>query len=206
MTTANANVTASAPKFRINQQDRWSLIATIAITAIALLAGLLLRNTVESRTKTYKSPAGVTVQYPDAWRLNASEDVLRARDAAAQSFPTTLELRTVPVDPGAKDENALALAASQVALNRGRDYASFKVFDVNTGQTYKGLPGATSSFVFVSETGGVLEEGLPAVVLGDDILVRKGGSVYVFSALSTQDNHAQAMNQLKAFVDSAQLP
>jgi len=43
-------------------------------------------------------------------------------------------------------------------------------------------------------------------VLGDDTLVRKGGTVYVFSALATEENHAQATAQLKMFVDSAQLP
>lgn len=204
MATVYAN--ANAPKYRINRQDRWSLIATLALTALALVAGLLLRNSVETRTRTYKSPAGVTLQYPDTWRLSPGEDVLSARDSSGQSFPTALELRAVAVDPSASDEDALALAASQMALNRGRDLSSFKVFDVNTGQMYKGLPGATSSFVFVSDSGGVLQEGLPVVVLGDDVLVRKGASVYVFSALATEDNHTRAAGQLRAFVDTAQLP
>ena len=209
MTTTATTPSASTPRFRINGHDRVSLILTVALTVVALIAGLVLRNTVESRTKTYKSPFGVVIQYPDSWRLNttdAASGFVHAHESNAQSFPTALELRSITVDPAAKDEDALALAASQVALNRGLDLTAFKVFDVSTGHTFKGLPGATASFVYVSDQNNPLQEGLPMVVLGDDSLVRKGGTVYVFSVLSTEENHAQALAQLKAFVDSAQLP
>ena len=198
----------AAPRFRMNHHDRTSLILTFVVTAIALIAGLVLRGSVEGYTKGYKTPEGVTIQYPDTWQLNTTDasGVVRATDNAAQSFATTLELRVVTVDAAAKDDEALSFAANQVALNRGNDLSAFKIFDVVPGQTVKGSPGATSSFVFVSDTSGALQEGLPVVVLGDDTLVRKGGSVYVFSVLSTEDNHARAVSQLKAFVDSAQLP
>jgi hypothetical protein len=60
--------------------------------------------------------------------------------------------------------------------------------------------------VFVNTSGNALQEDLPVVVLGDDILVRKGGTVYVFSLLSSEENRPQSMAMLRAFVDSAQLP
>jgi hypothetical protein len=202
-------IPAAAPHFRINNHDRISLILTLAVTAIALIAGLALRSAVESRTKAYKTSEGVTIHYPESWRLNtadASSGVVSARDSAAQSFATTLELHVVGVDTAAKDDEALSFAVNQVALNRGQGQSSFKIFGLVPGQTIRGLPGATSSFVFVSDTSSAMQEGLPVVVLGDDTLVRKGGAVYIFSAESTEENHAQATTQLKAFVDSAQLP
>lgn len=215
MTSTTPTIPAAAPaasgtqRFRVNQHDRTSLILSLLVTAIALIAGLVLRNAVESRTQTYKTPEGVTIQYPDTWRLNttnATSGIVSAKDSAAQSFATTLELRVVSVDQAAKDDEALSYAANQVALNRGQEQSSFKVFDLTTGQTVKGLPAATSSFVFVSDAGGALQEGLPVVVLGKDTLVRKGGTVYIFSALSTEENDAQATAQLQSFVDAAQLP
>ncbi|HEY3342159.1 MAG TPA: hypothetical protein VGK81_09085 [Anaerolineae bacterium] len=202
-------IPAPAPRFRINNHDRVSLILTLAATAVALIAGLALRGAVESRTKAYKTPEGVTIHYPDSWRLNtagAASGIVSARDGAAQNFATTLELRVVSVDSAAKDGEALSFAVNQAALNRGQKQSNFKVFSLTSGQTIKGLPGATSSFVFVSDTSSTMQEGLPVVVLGDDTLVRKGGAVYIFSALSTEENHAQAISQLQAFVDSAQLP
>jgi hypothetical protein len=209
VTSGTPAATAREPRFRVNRKDTISTIATVVLTAIALLAGLALRNSVESRTKTYKDPSGVVINYPDTWHLNtsdAAQGVLSARDPNAQGFPTTLELRRVAVDPDAKDEDALALAANQVAINRGNELTAFKLFDITTGQPFKGLPGATTSFVFVSDTSGALQEGLPVVVLGDSVLVRKGGTVYVFSLLSTEDNRPQALASLRAFVDSVQLP
>lgn len=198
----------AAPRFRMNRHDRMSLVLTVVLTAIALIAGLALRGAVESYTKGYKTPQGVFIEYPDTWQLNTADtsEVVRVRDSAAQNFATTLELRAVSIDPAAKDDEALSFAANQAALNRGQEQSSFKVFDLTTGQTIKALPAATSSFVFVSDTSGALQEGLPVVVLGEDTLVRKGGTVYIFSALSTEENHARAVAQLKAFVDSAQLP
>ncbi len=198
-----------APRFRINYHDRISLILTLVVTAVALLAGLALRGAVESRMKLYRMPTGLTLQYPDTWRLNtadAANGIVSMQDSAAQRFATTLELGILKVDASARDGEALAFAANQLALNRGRDLTAFKVFGITPGQMVKGLPGASSSFVYVSDTGDVLQDALPVVVLGDDVLVRQGGTVYVFTALSTEDNHALASSQLKTFVDSAQLP
>ncbi len=218
MTTTTPNIPAPvgqsdrlayAPRFRIDQHDRVSLILTLVVTAVALLAGLALRGAVESYTKGYKTPQGVFIEYPDTWRLNtadAASGVVSARDSAAQSFATTLQLAVVSVDTSAKDSDALSFAANQLALNRGHDLSAFKLFGITPGQTVKGLPGASTSFVYVSDAGGALQEALPVVVLGDDVLVRKGGAVYIFTALASEDNHAQAVAQLKAFVDSAQLP
>jgi hypothetical protein len=203
--------TSKSPTFRVNKKDRLSTLLTIAVTVVALMVGLLLRNGVESRTKAFQTSEGISVQYPAAWRLSSAEStpsgvIVQARDVNAQDFPTTLELRTVAVEPTATDEDALGLAAGQVALNRAQNLADFKMFDILTGQTVKGLPGATTSFVFVNTSGNALQEDLPVVVLGDDILVRKGGTVYVFSLLSSEENRPQSMAMLRAFVDSAQLP
>lgn len=201
--------TTVAPNPRINERDRLSLILTVAITLLALAAGLLLRGSVESRTRAYSSPAGVTIQYPDGWRLqtaDAAEGTVRARETTAQGFATTLEVQTLVVDTSLGDDVALSMMANQAALTRAANLPAFKLFEVNTGLTFKGLPGATASYVFVNTGGSALQEEMPVVVLGDDVMVRKGGTVYLFSVHSTEANHARALAQLKAFVDSAQLP
>ena len=162
MTSTTPTIPAAAPtqRFRVNQRDRISLILTLLVTVIALGAGLALRGAIESYTKGYKTPAGVFIEYPDTWQLSTTDDagVIRVRDSAAQSFATTLELRTVSVEASTKDDEALSLAANQVALNRGQAESNFKLFDLSTGQTLKGLPAATSSFVFVSDTSSALQE------------------------------------------------
>ena len=206
--TTNA-MPAKPPAFRINTRDQYSAYLAILVTLVAILAGLLWRNSVEARTKTHTDPSGVEIQYPDLWRLdatNAEAGVLRVSDTSATDYPTAFELRWIPVAADSKDEDALATAANTLALNRGRDLSSFKLFEVQAGQTVKGLPGATATYVFVYDPTSLFQEGIPAVVLGEDLLVRKGDRVYVFSLLATRENRDQAQAMFRAFVESARLP
>lgn len=210
---ANANppapAAARAPQFRINQRDQLSALLTIIVTLIALLLGLLLRNSVEARTKAYADPSGVSIQYPDQWRLNTSEasaGLLVARDDSAPGYPATFEMRWLPADPQAADEEVLANAANTLALNRGRDLAAFQLFEIAGGENVKDLPGAKASYVFVDTSGGAFQERLPAVVLGEDLLARKGNRVYVFSMLATEADRPGILPLFRAFVESAKLP
>lgn len=188
-----------------------SLIATILITAVAVLVGLLYRDGIEARVKPYTDAAGVTIRYPAWWTLNtddAASGILSARDSEAGSFATTLELQSIGVDPTANDDAAIAQAYAQLSVNRGQNLGSLKVFDLATGSEHavKGLPGGQGSYVFVSRPGTFLQESLPAVVLGDDTFVRKGGRVFVFSLQATEANRPQALKKYQAFINSATLP
>ena len=198
-----------APVFRINTRDQMSALITVIVALVAILAGLLWRNGVEARTRSYAAPSGMTIEYPESWRLDAtSADIglIRVSDPLATEYLTTLEARWLPVAPDAGDEEALATAVNTLALNRGRDLSSFKMLDMQAGQTIKALPGAVMSFVFVYDPTSLFQEGIPAVVLGDDLLARKGERVYVFSLLAARENRDLAEQRFRAFVESARLP
>ena len=188
-----------------------SLMATILITAVAVLLGLFYRDRVEARVKPYAGAVGIAIQYPAWWTLDtsgAASGILSARDSEAGSFATTIGLQSIGVDPKADDAAAIAQAYAQLSVNRGQDLGSLKVFDLATGPEtkVKGLPGGEGSYVFVSRPGTFLQESLPAVVLGDDTFVRKGGRVYVFSLQATEANRPLALKKYRAFIDSATLP
>ena len=188
-----------------------SLMATILVTVVAVLIGLLYRDGVEARVKPYTDASGVTINYPAWWTLNTKDAAaghLSARDTEAGNFATLLELQSIGVDPKANDDAAIAQAYAQLSVNRGQDLGSLKVFDLATGPEHgvKGLPGGEGSYVFVSRPGTFLQESLPAVVLGDDTFVRKGGRVYVFSLQATEANRSPALKKYQAFINSATLP
>lgn len=209
MTTQTPSTPRSAPVFRITARDQVSALLAVIVTLVAILAGLLWRNTVEARTASYTAPSGAVVDYPESWRLDATGadiGLVRFSDTLAPEYPTTFELRWLPVAPDATDEDALATALNTLALNRGRDLSAFKLLDTQTGQTVKELPGAAASFVFVHDPAGMFQQGIPTVVLGDDLLARKGDRVYVFSLLAARENRALAEQKFRAFVDSARLP
>ncbi len=204
-TTASTHPLVTRP----SSKDALSAALVIVVTLIALSAGYLLRNSVETRTKLYTDPSGVTIYYPDNWQLKASNlksAPIQVRDLGGRGFPSTLELRRVVVDPKVDDKSVLGLVGNNLAVNRAGSLSSFKLFNLTPGQTIKGLPGAKAHYVFVDNSSGVFQEGIPSVVLGDDYLVRKGGNIYIFTLQATQDNRPDALQIFDRFVESAQLP
>ncbi len=208
-TSSADTATRKAPVFRINTRDQMSALLTVIVALVAILAGLLWRNAVEARVKSYADPSGVTIAYPESWRLdatNADTGLIRVSDALAAEYPTAFELRWLPVAHDAEDADALATALNTLALNRGRELSAYKLLDTQTGQSVKGLPGAAASFVFVYDPTSLFQQGIPAVVLGEDLLARKGERVYVFSLLAARENRDLAEQRFQAFVESARLP
>ncbi len=203
MRRANAREAAK----HINQHDTATALITLVAAAIALAAGLLVRSGVESRVKTYADASGVTIAYPEGWRLDkrlAEDGILRARDPQSDGYPTTLELRWVAIDPALDDKAAVANVSSSLTINRAREEAAFKAFDLSMGGA--GGMSATGTYVFVANTGGALQESIPSVVLGEDRYQRRGDKVFVFSLQSTDANRAVAQAQFERFISATALP
>ena len=113
-------------------------------------------------------------------------------------------MRWVAIDPALDDKAAVANVSSSLTVNRAREEAAFKAFDLSMG----GADGmsATGTYVFVANTGGALQESIPSVVLGEDRYVRRGDKVFVFSLLSTDANRALAQAKFERFISAAALP
>ena len=208
MTTAPA-LPAMPVQSRVNRQDTISTMLVVIITLVALLLGLLLRNSVEAKTKTFTDPSGVAFNYPDTWIIStasADQGLWRVRDDAAGGFPTTFELRRVAVDATAPLTDVLHLVENDLTGTRSQTLTAFKLFGMSLKETYQSQPGAHARYVFVTSPGTVLQESLPTVVVGDDYLLRKASNVYVFSLQAAEDNRGDALPQFNKFVDTATLP
>lgn len=177
--------------------------ATLLVAGLALVGGLAVRNLAESASKSYSDPTGVTLTYPESWRLDkraAGDGVIAVREGQSDGFPNTLELRWVPINSTLNDSAAIGEAANIVAVNRAREHTAYKTFDLS-------MTGAPSShYVFVANRGGALQESMPVVVLGEDRFIRKGERVYVFSMQSTEANQSTARMAFERFVSGATLP
>jgi hypothetical protein len=193
---------------RVSREDTVSLLLVSGITLLALLLGLLVRNSAESGTRTYKDPAlNATVHYPDTWQLNnATKGVVSVRHATAARFPTTFELRKTTVDQAATDTAVLSSVANDLAGTRARQSTGYKLFNITPRESIKGLPAAKASYVYVDMPAGALLQSVPSVVMGTDYLVRKGSAVYTFSLLAADGNQDEAKTLFDKFVESAELP
>ena len=193
---------------RVSREDTVSLLLVTGITVLALLLGLILRNSVESGTRSYKDATlGATIHYPDTWQLNNStKGVVTVQHALAAGFPTTFELRKTTVDQAASDTAVLSLVANDLAGTRARQSTGYKLFNITPRENIKGLPAAKASYVYVNMPAGALLQSTPAVVMGTDYLVRKGAAVYTFSMLTADGNQDAAKPLFDRFVESAELP
>jgi FlaG/FlaF family flagellin (archaellin) len=213
-TTVTTVETAPAPR-GATRQDRISEIIVIIVTLAALLAGTLLRTQVEGETKSVQAD-GVTLSYPANWQVSTASGetgVTTVRDNAAMGYPTTFEYRKVTVDASAPVTETLAQVANSFSINRAQNLSNFKVLSTESGKdesgndlTVKGLPAYKLHYVFVHTPGSIQRATMPVVVMGDDYLVQKGDSVYIFSMQTTEENRPTALQKFDSFVNSAQLP
>lgn len=190
-------------------RERASALLTLLVTIIAASAGLLWRDAVESRTRSYADPSGLTIQYPERWRINTANadlGIVQVSDPFAPGYPTTIELRRLPVSADASDEDALATAANTLALNRARELTAYRLLELRDGQRIHGLAAARANFAFVHNPAGLFQERLPVVVLGEDVMLRRGDQVFVFSLFAEQENYPRAQARFQAFVEAVRLP
>ena len=197
------------PRQGISALEVLSGLLVLALTLAALLAGLLLRNSVESRVKTYSDPSGWSLQYPDGWQVNATDaerGIVRVRDLTSGRFPTTIEVRRVVVDASAPATETLGFVSDSLSTDRGRELTAFKVFSVRGDLTLKDRPAAESRYVFVNAPTTAFQENVPAVVMGKDYLIHKGDKVYIFTLHATEPNFDAAQSTLDRVVEGAELP
>lgn len=198
---------------RVTQIDTISTMMVLGVTVVAVLLGFMLWNSVEGRTRSYTDATTLTISYPDDWTLsdsgaatNSAGVIVLSDSRIGGSAPTKFEVQRVTVDASAPATGTLSTVANDLAVNRGRDLSAFKVLSTTPRQTIKGMEGMKVQFVYVTTPGNALRASLPAVVLGDDYLVRKGDKVYVFTLHSTEANRDVALPMFEKFVNSAQLP
>jgi protease PrsW len=177
------------------------LVAAAALTAVALIGGLVQRNAVLNESQT-ASLGGTTVKYPATWGLSTSPTELTASHDGAGGYETTLTLRSIKVDASLSDAEAITQASTMVAVERGASRSSFKVFDVDGDRRLNGKPSAVSRFAYTAERGSFMQESLPVVVTGDDTFVRSGDTVSVMTLETPATNRGTALRRYRQFVSS----
>src|SRR5579859_6641864 len=83
-------------------RQRWATFLTIGLTGFALVAGLLLRSSVEGATKLFADNAtGIAARYPAGWLIErgaqGADFVFRAEDPTALGFKTILSVAIQPI-------------------------------------------------------------------------------------------------------------
>lgn len=183
----------------IRRRDRWADGAVIALAAVALILGLVLRELTLFRTAPFTiGEAGISGRCPAAWMRETGDDpLLRVRDVRGGEFDTALELRSRPL--AAEAEPAMVLDA--LALERANQVAAYR--SLSTDQVLIGGQTATRrSFTYAYVDRSPYLDRLPVVVRGVDLALRDGGRVIVVTFLAGADDFDSRYRYFRAFVES----
>lgn len=177
--------------------DRYSEWAVIAVTAIALLAGALIRASVEGQTRQL-SADGVSAEVPVRWIAAASTDggaLLQAR-ATSGVFPTIYRIEAFPLADDATLDDAFVARTLQL----GSELTAFNVLE-SAGASVNGRPAIKVSFAYVVSDPNVQRENVPTSVRGDEYIFLDGhGRALAVQFAAESDNYERALPGFERFL------
>jgi len=189
------------------RRDRWSDWAVIALLVVALLVGWAVMAAARGQRATLADPAaGLTVDYPQDWLVQSSEDVaFRAVDPHSGAWPTTYEVRLAPIDAGVPLTPALTMLLNNVSLTRAQQSTAYHLLELAPGDEVDGQPTMEATYVYVAEGDDPFVQRMPAVMLGLDVALAHDGQAAVLSLVAPEDSFEEAERSFRSFVRSAEI-
>lgn len=164
----------------------WSGMLALAVTLLALLGGLALRARVRADLVRYEDPvAGIAAMRPTTWLVDSQGDyVFRVQDPAARSFKTTLQVAVMTIGPDATGRNVLDI----LTMNRSSMLSGYSVLAVNDPVATPHGPAAEMRYAYVELDPNPFLTTLPTVVMGVDVVYRKGDQAIIATYLASTDS------------------
>jgi hypothetical protein len=154
---------------------RFAELAVVLLTVVALLAGWLLKTSVENRSQAFSS-GNITAQIPAGWLQLAPRDnqVLHITDRTSQGFGMTymIQEEAVPVDsqPGQ--------IAGLWTMNSGSNLTAYRVLDQQE-VLVQGQKATEIDYVYVESGANLIRAVIPVVVKGQDFIFVSGSQAVI---------------------------
>lgn len=158
---------------------RFAHVMSIGIIIITGLYGLNIRQGILYATQNYNNiQVGISLDYPAQWLLdNDGNYVLRIRDMQRIGYKTTIQISLSPGGSNVTARNILD------GLNISRPLA-LSTYDVQFIEPYtlpNGTEGTIMRYTFVDTETNKFLQTVPVVVIGQDILIRRGDQALIIS-------------------------
>ncbi len=172
--------------------------AVIVITIIALLAGILLRNSVQNRSVSF-SNEGISAQTPQGWLTSSVQgnDILHVTDPQSSGFGTTYTIQNIPVATGATVDQV----ASMLILQRGQAMTAFRVLNQQQVTVY-GQAAYEIDYVYVESNPNLTHNDIPNIVRGMDYIFMNGEHAIVVTYWADEKAYASDLGRFQRFLGS----
>jgi hypothetical protein len=185
------------------QEPEW---VVVAVVAIALLAGWLLKSWVESRTTTF-SNSDLTLSYPATWLRELGEPeqgvLFAAQDVRSGSlYATHLSVWVADALPQVRQENVDPTLSAVTAwtFQRGQELEGYRVLGTAAVQV-DGIDGARIDYAYVSDPiASPYRKALPVVVEAVDYLLPYQGKLYVITLAADASRFEPEAGQFEALL------
>jgi hypothetical protein len=185
------------------QEPEW---VVVAVVAIALLVGWLLKSWVESRTSTF-SNSDLTLSYPAIWLRElgeAEEGVLFAtQDVRSGSlYATHLSVWVADALPQVRQENVdvTLSAVTGWTFQRSQQLEGYRVLGTEAVQV-DSIRGTRIDYAYVSEPiASPYRKALPVVVEAVDYLLPYRGKLYVITLAADASRFEPEVNRFEALL------
>jgi hypothetical protein len=174
------------------------------LVLVALIAGLLVRNSVVSETRSF-SGANVALNFPASWveqtqpgkLLSVSEGLGSSAAAAALTVQQRPYTKLGPDGaPQTFDDNVLSWT-----VLAGKDLVAYRVLGT-TQTSIKGVPAALVDYAYVQTHSSSGVASLPLVVRAQALLAQRGDQLVVITFAAPTDAWDSAAGQWQAIQNS----
>jgi hypothetical protein len=189
---------SSLPSKTVTTGYRFADLAVIAVTVLALLAGWLVKNSVESRSVPF-DVSGISAQTPQGWLMTSTQgdEILHATNPFSSGFGTTYTLQNIPVASDA----TVGQAVSLLILQHGQALTAFRVLEQKQVTVF-GRAGYEVGYVFIESNPDLTHNEIPNVVQGLDYIFLNGDHAIVATYWADEKSFESDLGRFHQFLNS----
>jgi hypothetical protein len=189
---------SSLPSKTVTTGYRFADLAVIAVTVLALLAGWLVKNSVESRSVPF-DVSGISAQTPQGWLMTSTQgdEILHATNPFSSGFGTTYTLQNIPVASDA----TVGQAVSLLILQHGQALTAFRVLEQKQVTVF-GRAAYEVGYVFIESNPDLTHNEIPNVVQGLDYIFLNGDHAIVATYWADEKSFESDLGRFHQFLNS----
>jgi hypothetical protein len=191
------NATTLPSKTDVSNQ-RLADWAVIIITVVAVLAGWLIKNSVENRSVPFTG-SGISAQTPAGWMTTKVQgnEILHVSDLLSSGFGTTYTIESIPVATDATVDQVVSV----LTLQRGQSLNSYRVLEQQK-VTVIGRAAYEISYVYVESNPNLTHNEIPNIVQGLDYIFLNGDHAIVATYWADEKEYASDLGRFQRFLSS----